>query len=73
MMSIYSCFDVNICKTVSRVVKLLCIYVWIEAHACETSNVIKKKITAHICKSQFALVEHTVCICNDFETNVSKT
>lgn len=42
-MSIYSCFDVNICKTVSRVVKLLCIYVWIEAHACETSNVIKKK------------------------------
>lgn len=43
-MSVYSCFDVHIFKIVSHVVKLLGIYVWIEAHACETSNVIKKKL-----------------------------
>lgn len=39
---VFICLGGGICKIVSRVVKLLCIFMWIEAHGCESSKVTHK-------------------------------
>lgn len=61
---------IHICKIVLRVAKLPRICVWIGPRICDSFKS-HKQITVQNYKSWFMLVDHIVCICNDFEAYFS--